>query len=149
MLSILQIFEILLILLTCKSAVNWLPEGPAAGAEPSESAPTPQGVKGVPIPLMQFLRFSGSWGSGGVPPPSAGPSHFYLQIWSKIESKKSSKFWPKMTSHRDPQNLKISPNLQNGTLKHLSRALLAAFIPGKVSKSSPRTSRTSKISVLP
>ena len=36
MLSILQIFEILLILLICKSAVNWLPEGPAAGAEPSD-----------------------------------------------------------------------------------------------------------------
>ena len=32
--SILEILEILLILSLCKSAVNWLPEGPAAGAKP-------------------------------------------------------------------------------------------------------------------
>ena len=34
LISILEIFEILLILSLCKSAVNWLPERPAAGAKP-------------------------------------------------------------------------------------------------------------------
>ena len=34
LISILEILEILLILSLCKSAVNWLPEGPAAGAKP-------------------------------------------------------------------------------------------------------------------
>ena len=34
--------------------------GAGGRGEALGSAPTPQGVKGVPIPLMQFLRFSGS-----------------------------------------------------------------------------------------
>ena len=34
LISILEILQILLILSVCKSAVNWLPEGPAAGAKP-------------------------------------------------------------------------------------------------------------------
>ena len=34
--------------------------GAGGRGEALRSAPTPQGVKGVPIPLMQFLRFSGS-----------------------------------------------------------------------------------------
>ena len=34
LISILEILAILLILSLCKSAVNWLPEGPAAGAKP-------------------------------------------------------------------------------------------------------------------
>ena len=43
-------------------------EGAGGRGEALESAPTPQGVKGVPIPLMQFLRSWGSWGSGEVRP---------------------------------------------------------------------------------
>ena len=34
LISILEILQILLILAVCKSAVNWLQEGPAAGAKP-------------------------------------------------------------------------------------------------------------------
>ena len=45
-----------------------LARGAGGRGEALRSAPTPQGVKGVPIPQMQFLRFSGSWGSGGVRP---------------------------------------------------------------------------------
>ena len=68
MLSILQIFEILLILLICKSAVNWLPEGPAAGAEPSDPPPPQRGtgrakralaLQLVPVRFFRFLRLRG------------------------------------------------------------------------------------------
>ena len=55
-----------------------------------------------------------------------------------------SKWHPKATFKIS----KISPSLQNWCLEHFSRVPLAAFSSERVFKSSPRTSRTSKIIVL-
>ena len=85
---------------------------------------------------------------GGPPLPPAPPK-IDLKIDQKSNQKKVQNFDPKWPPKGTLKISKISPNLQNGTLKHLSKALLAASISERVSKSSPRTSRTSKMIVLP
>ena len=122
--------------------------GAGGRGEALGSAPTPQGVKGVPIPQMQFLSSWGSWGSGGVRPcrrplPKSSP-----KVHKKSSQKKVQNFNRKWPPTGTLEISKISQNLQNGTLKPLSRALLAASISERVSKSFPRTSRTSKTMVL-
>ena len=113
--------------------VRQLIAGGAGGrGEALGSAPTPQGVKGVLGPQMQFLSSWGSWGSGGVRPcrrplPKSSP-----KVHKKSSQKKVQNFDPKWPPKGTLKISKISPNLQNGTLKHLSRALLAAFIAGRV-----------------
>jgi hypothetical protein len=72
------------------------------------SAPTPSGVQGVSLALAVIWFLSDSQvlkAQGGPPLPPAPPQKF-TKKWSKIESKKTSDFWPQMASQRDPQNLK-------------------------------------------
>ena len=113
--------------------------------------PHPTGVQGVSVlvrpragscQVLQVLK-----AQVGPPLPPAPP---------KSNSKSNQKSNQKIDQIVDPKwppkgTLKISKicqNLQNGILKHLSRALLAAFISEMVSKSSPGTSGISKIMIL-
>ena len=95
--------------------------------------------------VPQFLRFLRLRGSPPLPP---APPIFTSKFDQKSNQKKVQNFDPKWPPKETLKISKISPNLQNGTLKHLSRALLAASISERVSKPSPRTSITSKIIVL-
>ena len=95
--------------------------------------------------VPQFLRFLRLRGSPPLPPapPKSDPKSD-----QKSNQKKTQIFDPKWSPKGTLKIPKISPNLQNGTLEQLWRAPLAAFISERVSKSFPRTSRTSKTMVL-
>ena len=128
-------------------------EGAGGRGEALEYPPPPQRGTGrakralalqlVPVRFFRFLRLRGSPPLPPAPPKSSSKSD------QKSNQKKVQNFDPKWPPKETLKISKISPNLQNGTLEHLSRALLAAFISERVPKPSPRTSRTSKIIVLP
>ena len=133
------------------AASQQLAGGPAAGAKPLNPPPPRRGtgrVKGALAPVkgscltLQVLK-----AQGGPPLPPAPPKSDPKSD-QKSNQKKVQNFDPKWSPKGTLKISKISPNLQNGTLKHLSRALLAASISERVSKPSPRTSITSKIIVL-
>ena len=117
--------------------------GAGGRGEALGSAPTPQGVKGVPIPLMQFLNFLRFLSLRGVRPLPPAPPKIDLKIDEKSNQKKVQIFDPKWPPKGTLKITKISPNLQNGIFKPLSRALLDAPISEMVPKPSPKTSRTS------
>ena len=125
-------------------------QGAGGRGEALRSAPTPQGYRAcqcfspwpVPVRFLQVLK-----AQGGPPLPPAPPKN-RPQIHQKSNQEKDQISDPKWPPKGTLKIIKISQNLQNGTLKHLSRALLAAFISERVSKPSPRTSRTSKMIVL-
>ena len=95
------------------------------------------------LQILQVLELQ-----GGPPLPPA-PLKIDSKSDQKSNQKKVQNFDPNWPPKGTLKISKISPNLQNGTLEHLSRAPLAASISERVSKSFPRTSRTSKIVVLP
>ena len=130
--------------------INSQPVARGAGGrgEALGSAPTPQGVKGVSNPQVQFLRNFRFLRLRGGPPLPPAPPKIEPKFDQKSNPKKVQIFDPKWPPKGTLKISKMSPNLQNGTLKPFSRALLAAPISERVSKSSPRTSRTSKIIVL-
>ena len=153
--SILEpVFLLLPILSVCKSAGHWLPKGrPLRQGRSLYIRPHPARVQGVsrilplasscrPFKFLQVLKVQGGPPLPPAPPKSKSKSD------QKSNQKKVQIFDPKWPPKGTLKIQKISPNLQNGTLKPLSRALLAAPISERVSKSSPRTSRTSKIIVL-
>ena len=145
---ILQIFQVLVNYAECETHESAVCQRAGGRVGALRSAPTPQGVKGVSGALMQLLRFFRFLRLRGVrlcrrPLPKSDPKSD-----QKSNQKKVQNFDPKWPPKGTLKISKISPNLQNGTLKHLSRAPLAAFVSKKDSKSSPRTSRTSKMIVL-
>ena len=75
-------------------------------------------------------------------PPA--PPKIETRNWTKIESKNKARFFPKWPPKGTLKISRILSNLQNCGLEHLPRALLAASISERVSKPSPRTSRTCK-----
>ena len=84
---------------------------------------------------------------GGPPLPLYPPKSS-----SKSDQKSNQKnyqiFDPKWPPKGTVKISKIWKNLQNGSFERLSRALSSAFVSERVPKSSPRTSRTSKMTVL-
>jgi len=100
-------------------------------------------VKGVPIPLMQFLNFLRFLSLRGVRPLPPAPPKIDLKIDEKSNQKKVQILDPKWPPKGTLKITKISPNLQNCIFKPLSRALLDAPISEMVPKPSPKTSRTS------
>ena len=112
--------------------------------------PHPAGVQGVPLALAlgRLLSDPQVLKAQGGPPLPPAPTKNKPKIHQKSNQQIYQIFDPKWPPKGTLKISKISPNLQNGPLKHLSRAPLAAFISEKGSKSSPRTSRTSKIIVL-
>ena len=71
--------------------------GAGGRGEALRSAPTPQGVKGVPIPLMQFLNFLRFLSLRGVRPLPPAPPIFTSKFDQKSNQKKVQNFdlkWP-------------------------------------------------------
>ena len=126
-----------------------LARGAGGRGEALRIRPHPAGCEGRANSTDAVPQFPQVLESQGGPPLPPAPPKSDPKINQKSNQTKVQNFDPKWPSKGTLKNSKISPNLQNGTLKHLSRALLAAFISERVPKPSPRTSRTSKIIVLP
>ena len=127
MISILQIFQIHLV---CKSTVNWLPEGPAAGAEPSDP---PRQAEGRTLGV--FNRCTVSVRSRDLlkrnPPPSRLPlTPAPLQLSSSTAvSGTHSKNEPKIEGSRDAKRIPMrSQNRRRIAKMSLERA------PGSLSE---------------
>ena len=72
--------------------------GAGGRGEALRSAPTPQGVKGVPIPLMQFLNFLRFLRLRGVRPLPPAPPKSDPKIDQKSNQKKVQNFDPEWPS---------------------------------------------------
>ena len=114
------------------------------------SEPTPQGYRACQgtWSVCRLLSDPQVLKAQGGPPLPPAPPKSSPKVHQKSDQKKGQIFDPKWSPKGTLKISKILPHLQNCTLKHLSRALLAAFISERVSKPSPKTSRTSKIIVL-